>query len=127
MKLYFLLGGSLLLASTAFAQRCGTMQNLEYLKSQDPSLEARHQKTEPLQQQWIESHALKKITLPSIPGFVPTGDAAKDREAYQKAKKAFADSNPEAYRDLVKKNTVAAPQKSSSRRTQKSFHPVKSN
>jgi hypothetical protein len=59
--------------SFAFAQQkeCGTMEHLEYLKTQDPKLENKMLQNEQALQNWIKTHATsklgKKTTIITIP------------------------------------------------------------
>lgn len=75
-------------SSLALAQRnCGTMQHLDHLRQQDPTLDARHADYERQLDAWIQEHPQSaRPNFPLIPGFVPTGDADQDRVAYAKAK-----------------------------------------
>ena len=76
----FLLSG----LSYTNAQRCGTTEYYHMRKQADPSVQLRQDQAEQITQEWINS---KTVTLPSIPGFIPSGDHQKDVKAYSAAKK----------------------------------------
>ena len=132
MKLLLLTSIAFIATLPLFAQRnCGTMQNLEYLKSQDPSLEERQKQAEQLIQKCIKDHPVgeKKINFPLIKDFTPTGNSEKDREAYAKAKQSLYQNDPAGYRKLVGTSTTyyRQPVQSGKKRQHTSFQPVKSN
>ncbi len=67
-KLFVLSMAFLSMVTVTNAQRdCGTMEHLEYLKSQDPLLELRMQDIEQQVQEWMIHHADDARTLKTIP------------------------------------------------------------
>lgn len=99
MKRPLLFLGFITFSLLAHAQRnCGTMDYLRFMRQQDPALDARHAAYETEISRWIADHrATSHISFPVLPGFNPSGDPARDREAYAKAKAALY-ADPEAYR-----------------------------
>ena len=61
---------SFVIVSFSQIRNCGTMEHLEFLKSQDPLLEERMQKNENNLQHWIENHPESAsstiITIPVV-------------------------------------------------------------
>jgi hypothetical protein len=92
----------ILFGSLAVAQqhRCGTTEYYDMRYRLDPALQQGMAEEEVFIQQWIKDHpqpaSVKEsaIHFPELPGFQPTGDDVKDREAYKAAKEAYCRQHP---------------------------------
>jgi PKD repeat protein len=94
MKLKHTLYTLVLLSCTVLSaqnsvRRCGTMENLEKLKQQDPGLESRMKQLEQQTQEWIKSHPQQKtnavITIPVVIHIVYNTSAENISDAQAKS------------------------------------------
>ncbi len=74
------------------AQRCGTSQYYELRKQNNPGLQIKMDHAEQITQEWIRRQ--EPASIPSLPGFIPTGDYRKDILAYRQAKTEFLKLQP---------------------------------
>jgi len=102
MKKTLLIFSLLFVSSICFSQeKCGTMQVLEQMKLEDPTLEKRIEENNKQSNDWIKENMPirenKESPLPLIPGYIPTGDYKTDLANFQIAKQLLSEDNPEEY------------------------------
>ena len=83
------------------AQRCGTTEYYEMRKQTDASLQTRMEEAEKITQEWIHRTT---VTLPSIPGFIPSGNHQNDLASYAIAKRNLQPGKPSDKREAAPAN-----------------------
>ena len=103
-KLYILI----LLVVPSFAgfaqdRTCATMTSLEERMKKDPSLRKVHEDHERATQEWIKANTVPQATslIPSIPGYIPTGNREVDQHRYAAAKAALIRSRNQNKQEAV--------------------------
>ena len=107
MKKTLLIFSLLFVSSICFSQeKCGTMELLEQMKLDDPTLEKIIEENNKQIQDWIKENKPTRgnpdYSFPQISGFEPTGDFETDFTNFQIAKQLLLENSPEEYRKATR-------------------------